>query len=59
MIKAKLVFCRLEAVLDGPAAAFDADQFVDRGSRGSPGGEEGQILIRDRAPDQQTARPKP
>ena len=29
MIKAKLVFCRLETVLDGPAAAFDADQFVD------------------------------
>ena len=27
MIKAKLVFCRLEAVLDGPAAAFHAHQF--------------------------------
>ncbi len=59
MIKAQLVFCRLEAVLDGPAAALHTDQFLDRGSCRSPGGEEGQVLIRDRAPDQQAARPKP
>ena len=58
MIKAKLVFCRLETVLDGPAAAFDADQFVDRGSRRSPGGEEGQVVICDGAADQKAARPK-
>ncbi len=58
MIKAKLVFRRLEAVLDGPAAAFHADQFVDGGSRRSPGGEEGQVVICDGAADQKATRPK-
>ena len=59
MIKAQLVFCRLETVLDSPAAALHADQFLDGGPNWSPGGEESQILIRDGAADQKTARPKP
>ena len=58
MIEAQLVFRRLEAVFDGPAAAFHADQFVDGGSRRSPGGEEGQVVICDGAADQKAARPK-
>ena len=59
MIKAKLVFCRLETVLDGPAAAFHAHESLDRRSCRSPGGEESQILSRDGAADQKAARPKP
>jgi len=59
MIKAKLVFCRLETVFNSPAAALHADQFLDRGSKWSPGGEESQVLIRDGAADQKAPRPKP
>src|SRR5271166_4446626 len=44
MIKAQLIFCRLEAVLDGPAAALHTHQFLDRGSCWSPGGERGQLV---------------
>ena len=58
MIKAQFVFRCLETVLDGPAAAFNADQFLDRGSCRSPGGEESQIVICDNAADQKAARPK-
>src|SRR5271157_6131251 len=59
MIKAKLVFCRLETVFKGPAAAFHAHELFDGRACRSPGGEEGQVLIRDGAADQKAARPKP
>ena len=58
MIKAKLVLPS-EAVLDGPAAAFYAHKLFEGRARRSPGGEEGQVLIRDGAADQKAARPKP
>jgi len=56
MIEAQFVFRRLETVFDGSAAAFHAK--LDGGPQ-RPSGEEGQALIRDIAPDQNAARPKP
>ena len=40
VVEAKFVFCGLEAVFDGPAMAFDADERGDVRSGGTPGGEE-------------------
>src|SRR3954467_5852993 len=57
VVEAKLVFGRLEAVLDGPAPSFDTDQRLDRGAGGAPGGEEVQGAIGDIAADQQTPGP--
>ena len=58
VVEAKLVLGGLEAVLDGPAMAFDLDQGVDAGPRASPGGEEGQVAIGDVAADEQAAGPQ-
>ena len=59
MIKAQLVFRRLEAIFNGPAAAFHANELFDSRAGWSPGGEESQVVIGDGAADQKTARPKP
>ena len=58
VVEAELVFSGLEAVLDGPAVAFDLDQGVDAGPCRTPGGEEGQVAIGDVAADQQAASPQ-
>ena len=59
MVETELVFlARLEAVLDHPAMAFNADQFLDRGSYRAPSGKIGQISIDDMMPDQQASCPQ-
>ena len=58
MVEPELVLGGLEAVLDGPAMPFDADQRLDRRFRWAPCGEVGEIAIGDVAPDQQAARPQ-
>ncbi len=58
VIETELVLGGLEAVLDCPAAAFNADERVDRSSCGAPCGEVSEIAISDVAPDQQAARPQ-
>ncbi len=58
MVEAELVLGGLEAVLDRPAMAFDADQCLDRRADGTPGGEVGEIAVGDMTPDQQAARPR-
>ena len=58
MVEAELGLGRLERILDRPAAALDADQGLDRRSRGAPGGEEGQLPVADGTPHEQAARPQ-
>ena len=58
VIAPELVFCCLEAVLDCPAMAFDADQRLDRSSCRTPSGEVGEIAVGDMTPDQQASRPQ-
>src|SRR4051794_16669312 len=58
VVEAKLVFGRLEAVLNGPALSFDTDQHRNRGAGGAPSGEEGQRAISDIAADQKTPGPQ-
>ncbi len=57
MIKAKLGFGGLEAVLDGPAMAFDGGQRFDTGPGRAPCAEERAFAVSDTASDQQAARP--
>lgn len=58
MVEAEFVLRCLEAVLDGPAMPFHADEgFHGRACR-APRREEGQIAIGDLTPDQQTAGPR-
>ena len=58
VVKAQLVFSRLEAVLDGPALSFDGDQHRNRRASRAPGGEEGQLAISDGAADQKAPGPQ-
>jgi len=58
VVETELVFGRLEAVLNRPAMAFNADQFLDRGSYRAPSGKIGQISIDDMTPDQQASCPQ-
>ena len=55
VIEPELVFRGLKAILDRPPMAFDHYQRFDRRSRGTPGGEEGEIAIGDVTTDQETA----
>src|SRR5271154_4680951 len=52
------VFGCLEAILDRPAMALNADQGLDRSPCRTPGGEVGEIAVGDITPDQQTSCPK-
>ena len=52
VVETELVLGSLEAVLDRPAMAFDADQRVDRSPSWAPCGEVSEISICDVAPDQ-------
>ena len=58
MIETEFVFCRLEAVLNGPAPALDRHQGFHSGPGGAPGGEKGQVAIRDIAADQKAPGPQ-
>ena len=58
VIESELVFSGLKAVLDRPSMAFDCHQRFDGCCRWAPGGEEGEIAIRDISTDQQTSRPE-
>jgi hypothetical protein len=57
VVEAEFVLGRLETILDRPAVSFDLDQGLDACSVGTPGGEEGHIVIGDVAADQQTPCP--
>ena len=57
VVEPELVLRGLEAVLDGPATAFDADQPLDGCPCRTPGGEVGEIAIADMTPDQQASCP--
>ena len=58
VIESELIFCGLKTILDRPPMAFDRHQRFDGCSRGTPGGEEGEIAIGDTTTDQQTSGPK-
>lgn len=58
VIEPELVLGGLEAVLDRPTAALNADERVYRSSCRAPCGEVSEISISDIAPDQQAARPQ-
>ena len=58
VVETELVFGRLEAVLNRPAMAFNADQLLNLGSCRAPCGEIGQISIDDMTPDQQASCPQ-
>jgi len=58
VIETELVLGGLEAVLDRPTAALNADERVYRSPCRAPCGEVSEISISDIAPDQQTARPQ-
>jgi hypothetical protein len=57
VVEPELVFRGLKTVLDRPSKAFDRHQRFGGCSRWTPGGEEGEIAIRDISTDQQTSRP--
>src|ERR1700688_3426318 len=57
VVEPELVFGCLEAILDRPAMALDADQGLDRSPCRTPGGEGGEIAAGDIAPDQQASCP--
>ena len=58
VVQSELVLGGLEAVLDRPSMALDADQRLDRCACRAPCGEVGEIAIGDMAPDQQASRPQ-
>ena len=58
VVETEFVFGRLEAVLDGPAPAFDRHQGFHSGPGGAPGGEKGQVAISDIAADQKAPGPQ-
>ncbi len=58
VVRPKLGPGRLEAVLDGPAAALDLDQLVCACSRRAPCGEERKLAVGQAAPGQQAAGPQ-
>src|SRR5271154_7004084 len=53
VVEPELVFGCLEAILDRPAMALNADQGLDRSPCRTPGGEVGEIAVGDITPDQQ------
>lgn len=57
MIQAEFVLRRFEAVLDGPAVAFDGDKRRDERASRAPCREERQGAVSDVATDQQATRP--
>src|SRR5262245_7739117 len=57
VVEPEFVFGCLEAVLDRPAVALDADQRLDRSSCRTPSGEVGEIAVADMTPDQQASCP--
>ena len=59
VIKAEFVLGGFEAVLDGPAMAFNQDQLFHGRALGAPGGEEGEIAVGNVAADQKTSCPLP
>src|SRR5208282_3315136 len=58
VVESELVFGCLEAILDRPAMALDADQGFDRSPCRTPGGKVGEIAVGDIAADQQASCPK-
>ena len=58
VVEPELVLGGLEAVLDRPTAALNADERVYRSSCRAPCGEVGEISISDIAPEQQAACPQ-
>src|SRR2546421_7576383 len=58
VVKTELVLGSLEAILDCPAMALDADKLLNRSPRRAPCGEVGQIAVGNIAPDQQSSRPQ-
>ncbi len=58
VVEPELVLGSLEAILDRPAMALDADQGLDRSPGRTPGGEVGEIAVGDITPDQQASCPK-
>src|ERR1700729_312948 len=58
VVEPKFVLGSLEAILNRPTMAFDIDQCLNRRLRRAPGGEVGEIAVRDSAPDQQAAGPQ-
>src|SRR6266513_286392 len=58
VVEPERVFGCLEAILDRPAMALDADQGLDRSPCRTPGGEVGEIAVGDITPDQQASCPK-
>ena len=52
VIEPELVFRGFKTVLDCPPTAFNRDQRFNRCSRGTPGGEEGEVIIGDATTDQ-------
>src|SRR6202453_5086969 len=57
VVEAEFVLGRLETILDRPEVSFDLDQGFDACCVGTPGGEEGHIVIGDVAADQHTSCP--
>ena len=58
VVEPELVFGCLEAILDRPAMALDADQGLDRSPCRTPSGEVGEIAVGDITSDQQASCPK-
>ena len=57
VVKPEFILGGIEAVFDRPAMPLDLHKNIYGRTRGTPGGEEGQIAIGDVAPDQEPARP--
>src|SRR3984893_17274980 len=58
VVEPELVFGCLEAILDRPTMALDADQGLDRSPCRTPGGEVGEIAVGDITPAQEGSCPK-
>jgi hypothetical protein len=59
VIEAEFVLGSFEAVLDGPAMAFDRYQLFNGRALWAPGGEESQIAVGNVATNQEPPRPLP
>jgi len=57
VIEAEFVLGGFEAVLDGPAMAFDRCELFHGRALGAPCGEEGKVAIGNAAADQEAPRP--
>ncbi len=58
VVEAELVLPRLERVLDGPAAALDGNEGLDRSAGGAPGGEVCELAVGRVTADQEAPRPE-